>query len=492
MKLECISILFIVSYCLLFNSASAGIGRDSTEGSNPQLNRPNFLFIVIDDLRPQLGSYGDSIAITPNMDRIADMGTVFNRAYCQQAVCAPSRASVLTGRRPDATKVWDLKTHFREALPTVVTLPQNFKMHGYEARSVGKIYHDTKSLQDSASWSSPAVLEITDEAGKKYVLPKNRPTQKTWKKDATENANVPDSDYVDGVVGLAALEAVRELKDTSFFLAVGFRRPHLPFSAPSKYWNLYDRNEFPLPSPMSAPENAPEIALHSGVELRGYQDIPDTGAISEDKMRQLLHGYYASISYVDGQIGMLIDELEKQDLLKNTVIVVWSDHGFHLGELGLWAKTSNFELDTRVPLIISVPNHETAGSKTDAIVELVDLYPTLSELAGVPVPEDLDGESLLPLLRDPSSSLKNRAISQFPRPWMYKGAPKVMGYSIRTDEFRYTEWRNLTDNTVEAAELYRYDTNRIEESNLSGMKNYQFIEAEMKKQLSKLVVSEDL
>lgn len=473
--------LLTVLLALVFKLVNAGTPRDSLKAE-----RPNFLFIAVDDLRPQLGSYGDSIAITPNLDRIAEMGMVFNRAYSQQAVCAPSRASVLTGRRPDATKVWDLKTHFREALPSVVTLPQNFKLNGYEARSVGKIYHDTQRLQDTASWSSPAVLEITGEAGPKYVLPSNQPTKKTWKKDATERADVSDAAYVDGIVGIAAVKAIRELKDTSFFLAVGFRRPHLPFSAPSRYWDLYNRDDLPLPSRMNPPEGAPEIALHRGVELRGYQDIPDSGSISHDKTRQLHHGYYASISYIDAQIGMLIDELEKQGLLKNTVIVVWSDHGFHLGELGLWAKTTNYELDTRVPLIIAAPGQKTAGSKTDAIVELVDLYPTLSELAGIPLPEDLDGQSLLPLLQDPSRTWKNTAFSQFPRPWMYTGTPRVMGYSIRTDDFRYTEWKNRADGTVEASELYHYDGKGIEEVNLSGQPDYQLIEAEMKKQLSKV------
>lgn len=473
--------LFAILLALVFKLVNAGTPRDSLRDE-----RPNFLFIAVDDLRPQLGSYGDSIAITPNLDRIAEMGMVFNKAYSQQAVCAPSRASVLTGRRPDATKVWDLKTHFREALPTVVTLPQNFKLNGYEARSVGKIYHDTQRLQDTASWSSPAVLEITGEAGPKYVLPSNQPTQKTWKKDATERADVSDSAYVDGKVGVAAVKAIRELKDTSFFLAVGFRRPHLPFSAPSRYWDLYNRNDLPLPSHMNPPEGAPKIALHRGVELRGYQDIADSGRISHDKIRQLHHGYYASISYIDAQIGMLIDELEKQGLLKNTVIVVWSDHGFHLGELGLWAKTTNYELDTRVPLIISAPGQKTAGSKTDAIVELVDLYPTLSELAGIPLPKDLDGESLLPLLQDPSTPWKNRAFSQFPRPWMYKGEPKIMGYSIRTNDFRYTEWRNVKNGTIAATELYRYDESGIEEVNLSGKPCYRSIEISMKKRLLKL------
>lgn len=434
--------------------------------------RLNVLFIAVDDLRPQLGCYGDSIAITPNIDRLAARGMVFNRAYCQQAVCAPSRASVLTGRRPDVTKVWDLKTHFRQALPNVVTLPQYFKEHGYDARAVGKIYHDPKDAQDPISWSAPEVLSVTDEAGGKYALTENLESKHSWKAAATECADVPDSAYVDGKVRMAAVKAIQAMKDTSFFLAVGFRRPHLPFSAPKRYWDLYKDVVIPMPSQPVPPKEVPQIALHDGVELRGYTDIPDVGPLSGEEIEQLRRGYYASISFVDAQIGHLLNELERQGLLDKTIIVLWSDHGFHLGELGLWCKTTNFELDTRVPLVISVPDALCRGEQTEAIVELVDLYPTLTDLAGLPTPRGVDGVSLMPLLARPGRSWKNTAFSQFPRPWMYKNTPQVMGYSVRSVHYRYTEWRNVDDSALVATELYRYDGNGIETENLAGQPEY--------------------
>ncbi len=432
------------------------------------LAQPNVLFIAVDDLRPQLGCYGDSVAITPNIDRLAKRGVVFNRAYCQQAVCAPSRASVLTGRRPDATKVWDLKTHFREALPDVVTLPQYFRQHGYDARGIGKIYHDPRSAQDSVSWSAPEIMAVTDDAGGKYVLDENLHATGSWKAAAMECADVPDSAYVDGKVCNAAVKVIQELKDTTFFLAVGFRRPHLPFSAPKWYWDLYQEDQLPLPSLDMAPEGAPEIALHNGVELRGYTDIPDIGPIDTQTVRKLRHGYYASITYIDALIGRLLDELERQNLLENTVIVLWSDHGFHLGELDLWCKTTNFELDTRVPLIISSPQRGGSGAHSDALVELVDIYPTLADLAGLPVPKGLEGISLAPLLDNPARSWKKAVFSQFPRPWMYTGEPEVMGYSVRTAAYRYTEWRNVVSGLVESVELYQYKPGSIEHKNLVG------------------------
>ncbi|MGK6353045.1 sulfatase [Parapedobacter sp. DT-150] len=434
--------------------------------------RPNVLFIVVDDLRPQLGCYGDSVAITPNIDRLADRAVVFDRAYCQQAVCAPSRASMLTGRRPDATKVWDLQTHFRKALPNVVTLPQHFKANGYDARAIGKIYHDPADAQDPVSWSVSPVLSVTDDAGGKYVLRENLMSKGSWKAAATECADVPDSAYVDGRVCNAAITAIRELKDTSFFLAVGFRRPHLPFSAPKKYWDLYKSADIPMPSQPIPPKDVPGIALHNGVELRGYTDMPDMGPLSSEQIRQLRHGYYASISFIDAQIGRVLDELERQGVLDETIIVLLSDHGFHLGELGLWCKTTNFELDTRVPLIIAAPSRSVKGMHTDAVVELVDLYPTLADLAGLPDPEAVDGVSLKPLLTHPNRPWKSQAFSQFPRPWMYKGAPEVMGYSVRTVDFRYTEWRQLSDASVVGTELYRYDGTGAETENLANQTQY--------------------
>jgi Arylsulfatase A and related enzymes len=449
---------------------SDAIGGKPTDQVPP--DRFNVLFIAVDDLRPQLGCYGDSIAITPNIDRLAARGMVFNRAYCQQAVCAPSRASVLTGRRPDVTKVWDLQTHFREALPDAVTLPQYFKKQGYETRAVGKIYHDPKDAQDPISWSVPEVLSVTDEAGGKYVLSENLASKRSWKAAATECAEVSDSAYVDGKVRIAAVEAIQAMKDTNFFLAVGFRRPHLPFSAPKKYWDLYKNVAIPKPTQPMPPTDVPQLALHDGAELRGYTDIPDVGPLSGELVEQLRLGYYASISFVDAQIGHLLDELERQGLLDKTIIVLWSDHGFHLGELDLWCKTTNFELDTRVPLLISVPGTPHRGKHTEAVVELVDIYPTLADLAGLPAPREVDGVSLKPLLARPGRSWKNRAFSQFPRPWMYTDTPNVMGYSVRSEAYRYTEWRNIGDGAVIASELYRYNGIGIETENVVAQPRY--------------------
>ena len=454
-------------------------------GQMPEVSRkPNILFLAVDDLRPQLRCYDDTVAITPNIDKLAELGVVFNRAYCQQAVCAPSRASVLTGRRPDATRVWDLKTHFRKALPDVVTLPQLFKENGYDARNVGKIYHDPKSAQDRISWSSPEIMAVTDEAGPKYVLPENLSKRGSWKAAAAESVDVPDSAYVDGKVANAAIRLIRELKDTSFFLAVGFRRPHLPFTAPKRYWDLYNRNSIPMPPTQDAPANAPTVAMHSSAELRGYSDIPDAGRIPPEKVRELRHGYYASVSYIDHQIGRLLEELERQNLLTNTIIVLWSDHGFHLGELDLWAKTTNFELDTRVPLIIASPLFKSRNVHSDALVELVDIYPTLGELAGLPLPAGLEGNSMVPLITSPARPWKNAVFSQFPRPWMYKEKPDLMGYTVRTASYRYTEWKATGDNSVKAAELYQYK-GAFETENLIDQPAFKKQQKAMKRLLNK-------
>ncbi|MDM8173872.1 MULTISPECIES: sulfatase [Olivibacter] len=442
----------------------------------------NVLFIAVDDLRNQLGCYGDSVIITPNIDRLAKNGIVFNNAYCQQAVCGPSRASLLTGRRPDVTKVWDLETHFRKALPNAVTLPQYFKENGYQSLCVGKIYHDPAASQDSISWSAPEIMAVTGTVGHKYVLKKN--SKAKGKAAAVECVNVPDSAYVDGMVCNAAIKVLREIKDKPFFLAVGFRRPHLPFTAPKKYWDYYKRDEIPMPKQPAPPQNVPEIALHNSTELRGYTDVPDEGPIPPDKIRQLRHGYYASVTYTDMQIGRLLDELNKQGLMDNTIIVLWSDHGYHLGELGLWCKSTNFESDTRIPLIISAPNIKNKGVYTDGIVESVDLYPTLAQLAGLSIPDELDGLSMVPLMEAPERPWKKAAFSQFPRPWMYKNLPRVMGYSVRTKDFRYTEWRNFKNGTIEFTELYRYQANgRLEEKNLAAMKQYDNIKITLKQLL---------
>lgn len=456
---------------MLLSVLTGCMGRDSArpaQASDSGLARPNVLFIAVDDLRPRLGCYGDALAITPHIDRLARRGVLFNRAYCQQAVCNPSRASVLTGRRPDATKVWNLSTHFREALPDVVTLPQYFKENGYQARCVGKIYHDPAAAQDSISWSAPETLAVTGKAGPKYVLNSNLNRKGSWKAAATERADVPDSAYVDGRVGNAALRVLREISDRPFFLAVGLRRPHLPFSAPERYWAMYDGMEMPLPSNPDAPEDVPVLAMHPSNELRGYSDVPDEGPLDEATVRRLIQGYYASTTYIDAQIGRLLDELDTLGLSSNTIVVLWSDHGFHLGEHGLWTKTTNFELDTRVPLIISAPGAYQSGVQTNALAELVDLYPTLADLAGLGIPEGLEGISLKPVLENPERAWKKAAFSQFPRPWFYRNQPEVMGYSVRTDRYRYTEWQDFKTGEVQASELYDHREDPMEMKNVAA------------------------
>jgi iduronate 2-sulfatase len=438
--------------------------------------RPNVLFIVVDDLRASLGCYGDATAITPNIDRLAGRSLLFTRAYAQQAVCNPSRQSFLSGRRPDAIRVWNLKSHFRQTAPDVITLPEHFKRHGYVTHGIGKIYHDGREMQDPPSWSLPATFNLV---GKKadYQLPENQapPDRPQQKMAASEAADAPDDAYPDGKVAAAAVAALGQLKTRGqpFFLAVGFRKPHLPFSAPKRYWDLYDRAKIPEPERDTPPRSAPEIALHNWPELRGYSDVAKQGPLAREKARELRHGYYASVSFTDAQIGKVIDELERLKLAGETIVVLFSDHGFHLGDSGLWCKDTVYEAATRVPLLVSAPrggSRRSATGRADALVELIDLYPTLVELCGLPLPGKLDGRSLVPLLRDPKRAWKAAAYSQFPRPWMASSSqpPQRMGYSVRTDRFRYVEWRDFKTAELWARELYDYSTGGLETNNLAS------------------------
>ncbi|MES3019872.1 MAG: sulfatase [Bacteroidota bacterium] len=441
--------------------------------------KPNVIFIAVDDLRPELACYGNETVKSPNIDQLAKSGVLFNRAYCQQAVCSPSRTSVMTGRRPNTTKVWDLKTHFRTTIPDVITLPQYFKNNGYFTQSIGKIYHDPQSAQDALSWSAPEILAVTKKEGK-YVLSVNL-QNKTPKAAAVEMADVPDEVYVDGQVADQALTVLNKIKDKPFFLALGFRRPHLPFSAPKKYWDLYDREKIHLPVQRTIPKNIPPYTAHKNEELKGYSDIDSN--ISDRKTRELLHGYYAAISYTDAQIGKVLAELDRLNLTKNTIIVLWSDHGFHLGEKGLWAKSTNYELDTRVPLIIAAPGKKQ-GVVSNGLVELVDLYPTLADLGGLQIPDGLEGTSLTPLLINPNQPWKNAVFSQFPRPWIYKGAPELMGYAMRTDRYRYVEWRDFKTAEVKAVELYDRQLDPAEVNNIADLPSNIALVKELKQMLN--------
>ncbi len=456
-------------------SSVLGATSSRAKPSDQQLCRkPNVLFIAVDDLRTQLGCYGDKHALTPNIDSLGENGVVFGQAYCQQAVCNPSRASLMTGRRPDTIRVWDLRTHFREVLPDVVTLPQYFKQHGYHTQSIGKIYHDPRGLKDRPSWSVPETLAVTSECGGKYVLESNLRNENSWKAAATECAEVPDDAYIDGGVADAAVKTLTRIKDKPFFLAVGFRRPHLPFSAPKRYWALYKREELSLAENPFKPIDCPDIALHNWKELRGYTDIPDIGPLSDEKALELIHGYYAATSYTDAQIGRLLSELDRLGLSDNTVVVLWGDHGWHLGEHELWGKTTNFELDTRAPLILTAPGLGSTGIIIDALVEFVDIYFTLCALCGLPIPGELEGINMVPLLQNPTCPWKLAAFSQFPRDMRAPGEDKsaerrrIMGYTMRTDRYRYTEWIDESSGEAMAEELYEHQNDPKETVNVAG------------------------
>ena len=424
--------------------------------------KPNVLFFAVDDLRPELNCYGREHIKSPNIDRIAKWGMVFNRAYCQQAVCSPSRSSLLTGTRPDSTKVWDLVTHFRDAEPNIATLPQHFKENGYFVQGLGKIYHP--GYDDQRSWSVPwqtpkapnYALVKSDE-----VKDEDRPKAKGG--PAFESADVPDNFYKDGMVADLAVSALRGLskKSEPFFFAVGFAKPHLPFVSPKKYWDVYDPAKIKLaPNPFH-PKDAPEYALTNSNELRNYVGMPAEGPINDTLARKLKHGYYAAVSYTDAQIGKVLDELERLDLRKNTIIVLWGDHGWKLGEHGEWAKHSNVENDANAPLLLAAPGLKTAGKHSNALVEFVDIYPTLAELAGLSLPSHLEGLSFKPVLENPDLKWKAAAFSQYPR-------KTLMGYSMRTDRYRFTVWVDRKDHSkIDAIELYDHQTDPQENTNIA-------------------------
>ncbi len=431
--------------------------------------KPNVLFIAIDDLRADLACYGNPQIVSPNIDALATSGTLFNRAYCQQAVCNPSRSSMLTGLRLDTLKIWDLPTHFRQRLPTVITLPQMFLNSGYHTQCIGKIFHNWRQDEykgDRVSWSVPEMMHYNSHGNDKAIVAGELPPDLS-DVPKCEIRNVPDNAYFDGRVAEYAVKALRELQNKPFFLAVGFWKPHSHFNAPKKYWDLYDPADIQLPTNQQPPTAVPEIALHDSREiLRSYANSPNQYP-TDHQSREMRRGYYANISYMDAQVGKVLSELDRLDLRSNTIIVLWSDHGFHLGEKGLWAKTSNFELDARVPLIISTPQYNKS-QRTNSLVELLDIYPTLADLCNLQSPPDLAGQSLVSVLKDPRSTVKDLALTQHCRPaYPANGAdPEAIGYSIRTDRYRYTEWRNFQSGKVLAHELYDHKKDPHETANI--------------------------
>lgn len=453
--------------------------------------RPNVLFIAVDDLRPDLGCYGHPDAKTPNIDALAKRGMVFRRAYCQQAVCSPSRTSLLTGLRPDSTKVYDLVTHFRTTIPDVVTLPQHFKEQGYCTVGLGKIYHG--GLDDAKSWSQPH----KNGSAPGYVLPENqqrivagraqakaagkkgKALNRAGRGAALEMADVPDNAYHDGSLAEMAVAKLSELKaqDQPFFLAVGFLKPHLPFNAPQKYFDLYDPAKLKLAGNPFRPQDAPPFAITDFGELRQYYGIPKEGPIEEEQARQLVHAYRAATSYTDANIGRVLAEIDRLGLTENTIVVLWGDHGWKLGEHSGWCKHTCVENDTRSTLILAAPRasgerklpdekqpEDEQSRFCDRLVEFVDVYPTLCDLAGLPLPTHLQGTSMKPLLSDPSRLWKSAAFSQYPR--VHQGQ-QLMGYALRTDRYRYVQWQDRKTGVVASQELYDHQADPAENENIA-------------------------
>ncbi|MFC4992034.1 sulfatase [Rubritalea tangerina] len=459
--------------------------------------KPNILFIAVDDLKPALSCYGDPIAKTPNFDRLAKRGVTFTNSHCNQAVCGPSRASLMTGLRPDRTKVHDLKTITREVTPWITTLPQQLKQHGYTTAGTGKIY-DPRSVDkklDAPSWSLPFRLhnldynpkypepvlgayhgapqrkafETMQANGLKGYGPMYAELKKQKLNSVTESENVPDDAYTDGAIRKQGIQFMQQLaaKKQPFFLAVGFKKPHLPFIAPKKYWDMYDPKQLPLASFQQFAKNAPKFAYHSSPELRSYAGPPSSGPVPNDQQRHLIHGYYACVSFIDAQLGLLLDELDRLKLSDNTIVVLWGDHGWHLGDHGLWCKHTNYEQSTRSPLIIAGPGIQK-NKQSNAPTEFVDIFPTLCDLTHTPVPNNLDGVSFLPILNGSKDAVREFAMSQFPR-------GNAMGYALRDSQFRYIAWpKNTTDGTPvsdvsnrKGEELYDYATDPLETKNIA-------------------------
>lgn len=426
-------------------------------------DRPNVLFIMADDLRAELATYG-SPAHTPNLDRLARRAVQFDHAYCQQAVCNPSRSSMLTGRRPDTLGVWSNSVHFRERMPEVTTLPLWFKEHGYATRCVGKIFHNwhTKEHGDPRSWSAPEFLHYANHGDDKPQvsgeLPPNLATLSPRTYGNTllcECRDVPDEAYYDGRVAAEAVRVLGEVKDQPFFLAVGFWKPHAPFNAPKKYWDLYDRAKLPPLDPRR-PEGAPEIAFHPSSEILG--PLAKQTPVTPEQAAEMRHGYFANIAFMDAQLGKVLDALDRSGVGDRTIVSFVGDHGYHIGEHSLWGKTSNFELDARVPCFLAAPGVSAAGKRTSALAELLDLFPTLVDLCALPKPDGLEGLSLAPVLRDPAAKVHAASFTQHPRPAYYDrepgGQPQAMGCSVRTASVRYTEWRDWKTGQPVARELY--------------------------------------
>ncbi|MCO6047476.1 sulfatase [Aeoliella sp. ICT_H6.2] len=446
--------------------------------------QPNVLLILVDDLKPSFGAYGADFVHSPNLDRLAERGMRFEAAYCNQAVCAPSRNNLLTGARSTSLGIYGLSTNFRKAVPNAITMPQYFMQHGYHSAGVGKVYHvGHGNTGDPRSWSEPFHPEmvidyaLTESTGGELTREEayfsnqelNRigelPRGAAW-----ERADVSDDDYSDGRIAIEGIERLRRFKksDKPFFLALGFTKPHLPFCAPEKYWAMYDGVALPLATTHDYPEGAPSYAgKDKHVELNQYKPIPQSPPLDPEVEKTLVQGYYAALSYMDAQVGRVLDELDKLGLAEDTIVVLWGDHGYHLGDHGAWTKHTNYEQANRIPIIFAGPGVAQPGSISSALVETVDIYPTLVELAGLPeldVPQPIDGLSLTGILAGEQDSVRDHAYHAYPR------GNRRLGRAIRTSRYRLVEWMQFGSDAEPEYELYDYQTDPLETRNLAAEK----------------------
>nr|WP_245234811.1 sulfatase [Tamlana crocina] len=441
-----------------------------------QNEKPNILVFYIDDLRAELGCYGSETAITPNIDKLASEGVMFNKAYTQEAICAPSRMSTLTGLRPETLGIYSIFTPLRKIHKDVVTLPQLFKQNGYKTISTGKVYHHF--VDDKDNWTElvkrPSNIYLKEES-LNAIHQLEAAGRNRVKGPAYEDADVADDGYKDGIVANDAIKMLHQYKDDKFLMFVGFMKPHLPFNAPKKYWDLYDKSKFEIPS-KDKPVDMYNLALSKWGELKGYHGIPKEDPLNDDITRTLIHGYHACVSYMDAQVGKVMQTLEELDLKKNTMIVFMSDHGYKIGEYGAWCKHSNVEIDVRVPLIISRETNDKkrqSGVVSNALVENVDIFSTLTDICGFEDPKS-DGKSLVPVIDNPEASWDEVATSVFPR------GKNIMGCTATDGEWRYTEWRDSVTHEILGSELYEHKNSLLSFENLSGHEKYQAVEKRMK------------
>ena len=447
---------------VLFLIISACTGSDKRTENHP----PNVLLICVDDLRPDLGCYGNDLIVSPNIDALASEGCLFKRHYVQSAICGPSRSTLLTGKIQQGWDLWgDLRKEGVEPEKTI-SLPQLFKRNGYKTIGIGKISHEPGGVLDEQQQvhQIPFSWDTSYTAVGKWKTPwraffayANGDAHNTAMRIGVETPRLPyetedveDDGYPDGLNALEAIKQLGSLENEKkpFFLAIGFYKPHLPFNAPKKYWDLYEREKIPLAENNYPPKNSNKnYCLNKSPELTTHYPWPDgPGIVKPEHAKDLKHAYYACISYIDAQIGMVLDELKRQGLDKKTIVLLWSDHGWHLGEHGIFGKMTNFDIATNSPLIIKAPGHTKKGKVANALVETVDIYPTLAELCGFDYEDNLDGESLLPILEN--TELKGKP---YARSFYYRNL--ALGKTIKTDAYRLVRWATENDSVV-AIELY--------------------------------------